>query len=184
MPNQTQTSISPLTKNKNFSLIHTSQYPKSLGGPVFLPIEKYVFYFDEEESFFENEKFAAFYIVNNINKNTSISEVNISAFFDTSEHVDKFNQIFLANMYIEVIDAVIFEKNKIHLTYNEKGFVLDLNQNITELKRTQEIRNQIIIEEPLDYLDFYPFMIKVSITNPIERVKELPIILNVKYKVR
>lgn len=170
---------------KNFLKVYLSEKPGSLGGPPSLPLDNYSFYFDEEESFFGKEKYAFFYIVNDLEMSQKmpivIKSIKIKPFFDIVEHQDKFNVKFLSNILVQVINTSLFGKNKIHLQYDEFGNILDFNRNISDFIEGAEEINELNINAPLHYKDFYPFAVKVSIINPIERVKNLPIIIKTKY---
>lgn len=159
--------------------IRNSERKNSLGGYLAEETYKLTFTFNELDSILGNFQYRFFYFVNELESDFFVYKVKLSQYIDYKFHQDKFDLYLLKNIKSEVVITNFFGKNKTHLSYTPYGEIIEFQgKSIDEFVVFQG--SSIEIKEKLYYQDFYPFAIKVSLIGAIERVFNLPIILNIK----
>lgn len=163
--------VSPISLNG-------SERQGSLGGLISSKLVEATFTFDEEESILGKRKYKFFYLMNDLETTDfSIYKLKITSYILHTSHVDKFSQGMLGNFNIDIVLTSFFGKNTLHKTYTEFGEILEFNKNIEEFILASE--KTVTIYETLNFGDFYPIAVRVSINKPIERVYKLPIVLEI-----
>lgn len=159
--------------------IKNSAKRNSLGGNIAEEFFSFKFTFNEFDSILGNFQYKFFYLVNEFESELKVYKFRIEQYIDYRFHQDKFDAYLLKNINSEIVLTNFFSKNKMHYSYTELGEIVDFGGKNIEDFIIKTSKN-IIIKEELNYRDFYPFAIRVSINNAIERVFNLPIILNIK----
>lgn len=171
------TRFSPVT-------IRESERKGSLGGHIAERLYKTTFIFNEEESIMGATQYKFFYLVNELRTDFIVYKVRIKSFIEYAPfHLDKFWARFLANISTDIVILNFFDRNSIHKSYTKTGEILEFGgRNVREFIHYSG--QSFEIKEGLSYQEFFPFALRVRITAPIERVIELPVVLNVKTYLR
>lgn len=169
----------------NIIRITSSSLGNSIGGGLGKKLNYSVYFsFDEEESFFSSKKYKFFYILNSVDSDYVIYKIKLSLsmiYTSIDENLsveDKFNISFGGNINFAAFDSSVFRKNSFHLTYTEKGEILEYKKSIEDFITNSG--REITYNTSLAFSEYLPFGVYVETTGPLERIFGLPLKINVK----
>ena len=156
--------------------LYTSKSPKSTGGPPDILLNNAVeVKFDKNSSFYGETIYRFFYAVYDTKFTNEIQKIKLSYFVDVSSVIDRYDVYFLKNFSINFFYLTQWRKNYIVDLHDEFGYNIKTKKHVSEDIAQKEKNLEIFVR--MNFGDFFPIGIEVSLNGPTERVYKLPIII-------
>lgn len=156
--------------------LYTSKSPKSTGGPPDILLNNAVeVKFDKNSSFYGETIYRFFYAVYDTKFTSEIQKIKLSYFVDVSSVIDRYDVYFLKNFSINFFYLTQWRKNYIVDLHDEFGYNIKTKKHVSEDIAQKEKNLEIFVR--MNFGDFFPIGIEVSLNGPTERVYKLPIII-------
>jgi ribosome biogenesis protein Nip4 len=156
--------------------LYTSKSPKSTGGsPDILLNNAAEVKFDKNSSFYGETIYRFFYAVYDTKSTSEIQKIKLSYFIDVSSVIDRYDLYFLKNFSINFFYLTQWRKNYIVELHDEFGYNTKTKKHVSEDIAQKEKNLEIFVR--MNFGDFFPIGIEVSLNGPTERVYKLPIII-------
>jgi hypothetical protein len=159
--------------------LYTSKSPKSTGGPPNVLLNNAIeVKFDKNSSFYGETIYRFFYAVYDMKFTDEVQKIKLSYFLDLSSVIDRYDIYFLKNFSINFFYLTQWRKNYIVDLYDEFGYNTNNKKHVSENIAKKEKNLEIPVR--MNFGDFFPLGIEISLNGPTERVYKLPIIIKLR----
>ncbi len=159
--------------------LYTSKSPKSTGGPPNILLNNAIeVRFDKNSSFYGETIYRFFYAVYDVESANEIQKIKLSYFIDVSSILDRYDIYFLKNFSISFFYLTQWRKNYIVELYDEFGHNTRTKKHVSEDIAQKEKNLGIFVR--MNFGDFFPIGMEVSLNGPTERIYNLPIIIKLR----
>jgi hypothetical protein len=159
--------------------IYTSKSPKSTGGPPNILLNNTIeVKFDKNSSFYGKTIYKFFYAVYDAKYDKVVEKVKLAYFIDISSIMDRYDVYFLKSLSINFFYLTQWRKNYIVELYDEFGYNTKNNKHVFEDIAKKEKNLEIFVR--MNFGDFFPIGVEISLNGPTERLYKLPIVVRLR----